>query len=178
MAESESGLEPQNDRARPRAAVVCGLPGVGKTTVAEHVAGRLDAELLRTDVVRKELRPDPEYTDEEDRRVYDELLERARQTLAAGSNVVLDGTFHDAEYRRRARDVTDRFDAEFTLLRIECESAVVRDRIESRTGDASDADFEVHTEFRDLFDSVSLDHVTVDNTHGLDRTARLIDQHI
>lgn len=174
MAESTT----RSDHSRPRAAVVCGVPGVGKTTVAELVAQRLDAELLRTDVVRKELMPDPEYTDEETRRVYDELLGRARRTLAAGRNVVLDGTFHDADYRKRARDITNRLDAEFTLLRIECESEVVRDRIEARSGDASDADFEVHAEFRDIFEPISMDHVTVDNTHGLDRTARQIEQHI
>lgn len=167
---------PRTDHARPRAAVVCGLPGVGKTTVAEHVAQRLDAELFRTDVVRKELYPDPEYTEEERRRVYDDLLARARRSLAAGRNVVLDGTFHDSEYRERARDVSNRVDADFTLLRIECDTAVVRDRIESRSEDASDADFEVHAEFRDLFDPVSLDHVTVDNTDGLARTARQIER--
>lgn len=174
MSESRPG----SDNVRPRVAVVCGLPGVGKTTVAEHVARRLDADLLRTDVIRKELRPDPEYTDEESRRVYEELLERARQSLDAGRNVVLDGTFHDAEYRKLARNVTNRLDADFTLIRIECESAVARDRIASRTGDESDADVEVHAEFRDQFDAISMDHVTVDNTRGLDRTERQVERHL
>lgn len=174
MSESTS----RSDHSRPCAAVVCGLPGVGKSTVAEQVARRLDAELVRTDVVRKELYPDPAYTDEEEQRVYDELLGRARQTLAAGRSVVLDGTFHDAEYRNRARDLSTRLNADFTLFRIECEIEVVRERIESRTDDASDADFEVHVEFRDLFDPISLDHVTVDNTHGRDRTERQIAQYV
>lgn len=174
MAESR----PMSRHARPRAAVVCGPPGVGKTTVAELVARRLDADILRTDVIRKELRPEPAYTDEEDRRVYDEMLTRARGSLAAGTSVVLDGTFRDAEHRRRARDVASRLDADFTLLRIECEPAVVGDRIESRTDDASDADFEVYQEFRDAFDPVSMDHVTVDNSHGIERTTRQVERHV
>jgi hypothetical protein len=50
--------------------VVCGLPGVGKTTVAGMVADRFGAETLRTDVVREELIAEPTYTDEERDAVY------------------------------------------------------------------------------------------------------------
>ena len=39
----------------PTLVVVCGLPGVGKSTVAGVVSDRLEASRLRTDVVRKEL---------------------------------------------------------------------------------------------------------------------------
>ena len=172
-----ASTEPESAHRRPRAVVICGLPGVGKTTVAERVADRVDGTLLRTDVVRKELRPDPEYTDEEDRLVYDELLERARQRLAAGESVVLDGTFRDAEQRERARAVATGADAAFSLLRVECEEAVVKERIEAREDDASDADFDVHAQFRETFDPCSIDHVTVDNTAGLDQVAHQIEQH-
>lgn len=72
--------------------VACGPPGVGKTTVAE-AAAHLDAELLRTDVVRKELFPEPTYTDEEIDRMYRELFARAGGLLETGRSVVLDGTF-------------------------------------------------------------------------------------
>ncbi|PSQ47007.1 kinase, partial [Halobacteriales archaeon SW_6_65_15] len=65
----------------PQLIVVCGLPGVGKTTVAEAIAERVDGRLLRTDVIRKEIISDPDYTAEESRMVYGELFERARQTV-------------------------------------------------------------------------------------------------
>ncbi|MCF2241345.1 AAA family ATPase, partial [Halobacterium salinarum] len=48
--------------AEQRLVVVCGLPGTGKTTVSGHAAETLDAELLRTDVVRTDLFPEPDYT--------------------------------------------------------------------------------------------------------------------
>lgn len=67
-----------------RLVVVCGLPGTGKTTVATEVADRVGGRLLRTDVVRKDLVDDPDYTDAETRRVYDELLDRAERTLGRG----------------------------------------------------------------------------------------------
>jgi hypothetical protein len=144
--------------------VVCGLPGVGKTTVAEHAVDLLDAELLRTDVVRKELFPDPDYTDAEQSAVYDELLSRARSHLAGGRSVVLDGTFHACEYRERALGVADATDSAGHLLRVVGEQSTVEDRIVDREDDASDADVRVHRHYRDLFEPVERDHVEVDNS--------------
>jgi hypothetical protein len=150
--------------------VVCGLPGVGKTTVAEYAVDLLDAELLRTDVVRKELFPDPDYTDAEQSAVYDELLSRARARLSEGQSVVLDGTFHAREYRERALDVADPTDSTGHLLRVVGEQSTVEDRIVEREDDASDADVRVHRHYRDLFESVERDHVEVDNSGDLDAT--------
>lgn len=158
-------------------AVVCGLPGVGKTTVAETVADRVDGRLIRTDVVRKEILTDPDYTEEEFRMVYDELFDRARETVEGGRSVVLDGTFQDDRRRTRAAELSATLDAEFRLVKVECAERVVRDRIESREGDASDADFEVHRAYRETFDAIARDHVTVDNSEGLDSTLRQVDEH-
>lgn len=156
--------------------VVCGLPGVGKTTVADTVADRVDGRLLRTDVIRKEILTDPEYTEEESRMVYDELFDRARATVEDGTSVVLDGTFRDAVRRTRAADLSASLDAEFRLVKVECAERVVRDRIESREGDASDADFEIHRMYRETFDAISRDHVTVDNSDGLESTLQQVDE--
>lgn len=152
--------------------VVCGLPGVGKTTVAETVAERLDARLLRTDVVRKEILPDPSYTPQETGMVYGELFRRGHETLESGRSVVFDGTFKNRLFRERARSLADDVDVTFELLKVECAESVVRERIAAREGDASDADFEVHTTLREEFDPVEMDHRTVDNSTDLDRTLR------
>lgn len=157
--------------------VVCGLPGVGKTTVAETISERVDGTLLRTDVVRKELLSDPDYTEAESRLVYDELFDRARAGLERGRSVVLDGTFQDEERRKRAGRLASTLSAEFRLVKVECSEGVVRNRIEHREGDASDADFEVHTLYRETFDPLSRDHVTVDNSNGFESTRRQVSAH-
>lgn len=82
--------------------VVCGLPGVGKTTVSTELAERTGDELLRSDVVRSDVVVDPSYTPGEIRRVYDELFERARQRLSTDGGAVLDATFGRTELRDRA----------------------------------------------------------------------------
>ncbi|UPV75197.1 AAA family ATPase [Halorussus limi] len=171
MSETES-LDAR--QRTPQFVVVCGLPGVGKTTVAEDIAERLDGRLLRTDVVRKDILDDPDYTEAEARMVYRELFERASDVVEGGRSVVLDGTFKDAADRERAVELCESLDAEFRLVKVECDEAVVRDRIASREDDASDADFEVHAMYREQFDAVSADHVTVDNSESAAETRRQV----
>jgi len=145
-------------------AVVCGLPGVGKTTVARAVADRIGADVLRTDVVRKELVEEPRYTAAETRRVYDELLRRAGRRLETGAPAALDGTFGTRAYRVHARAVAADAGVPFRLMKVECDPATVRDRMAARTGDASDADFAIHLLHRRAFDSLRTEHATVDNS--------------
>ncbi|MFC6786487.1 AAA family ATPase [Halobaculum halobium] len=149
--------------------VVCGLPGAGKSTVAEAVADRLDAALVRTDVVRKELFPDPSYTDEESRRTYRAVFDRAEDRLAAGEPVVLDGTFRRASRRREARDLADRRGAEVEVVRVRCDEETAKARIRSRENDPSDADTDVYELLREEFEPVE-DPVVVDNSGDLDAT--------
>ena len=155
--------------------VVCGLPGAGKTTVAEHVADLLDAELLRTDVVRTDLFPDPEYTDAELRAVYDELFERAAAIVRRGDSVVLDGTFQHREHRDSAQTTADELGVPATLVKVECEEAVVRERIRQRSDDESDADFEIHQQYRESFDSIEREHAVLDNSDGLASTREQVE---
>lgn len=159
----------------PVLAVVCGLPGVGKSTVSRAIADRLDASVLRTDVIRKDLYADPSYTTAETVSVYDELLTRAFDHLDVGESVVLDATFKTSERRIQARDLATQVGARFRLVRVECDEAVLERRIRERDG-VSDADFDVHVEFRDRFEPVELDHLVVDNSGSTaateDRVAR------
>ena len=157
----------------PTLVVVCGLPGVGKSTVARAVADRLGAARLRTDVVRKELFEDPEYTDRETAAVYDELLSRARNRLLEGEPVVLDGTFKQRDRRAEASELAAALGVRFRLLRVECEESVVERRIVERDG-VSDADLEVHRQFRERFEPVEMDHVVVDNSGSEAETRRQV----
>jgi hypothetical protein len=149
---------------------VCGVPGVGKSTVAELVADELEATLLRTDVVRLDVVDDPEYTDAERRRVYGELFARAHDRLAVGEAVVLDATFQKRVYRRHARRVAGAADADFRAVLVECADEVATARIAARSDGPSDADLAVRRVIAGAFEPVEIDHVTVDNSGSLDAT--------
>lgn len=164
--------------------VVCGLPGVGKTTVAERIADHLGGRVLRTDVIRKELFDEPTYADAETETVYAELIDRARRRVAAGEAVVLDATFADERFRVAAGEMADRVADGVTLVKVECDESVVEQRIRRRDG-ISDADFDIHLRFKRSFDRIDaggdrsdrvwVDVVVVDNSGDETETFAQVD---
>ena len=145
-------------QGRVRLVLVGGLPGTGKSTLAERLAGSRGWVLLRSDEVRKELAGVPHdqpqraayrkglYTEERTSEVYGELLERAGRALSLGETVVLDASWSDASWRQEAADVAE--DTSSDLAELECrvpeEEALARIRKRARAGgDASDADEDV-----------------------------------
>lgn len=160
---------------RQRLVVLCGLPGVGKSTVAEQVTDRLDAERLRTDAVRKDLFAEPTYAEAETERVYAELHERARERLNAGESVVLDATFAQQVFRNDAREVAADSGVDFLLVRVVCAEPVVEQRLADRE-DISDADIEIHRQFREEFEEIEVDHAVVDNSGTPAETTAQVEQ--
>lgn len=91
-----------------------GLPGSGKSSVAGCVAARLreqgwDVLFLQMDERRKAYFPEPQYTDEERARAYELFADEAAQTVAAGKNVIMDGTAPKLLMRERAREKIQKF---------------------------------------------------------------------
>lgn len=166
---------PTTDAEAGDLVVVCGLPGVGKTTVAERIADRVDGGVLRTDVIRKELCPDPTYSDAETEAVYEELIDRACDRVAAGESVVLDATFADARHRAAVRGMAERTAGGFAIVKVECDEPVVKRRMERRDG-ISDADFGIHLRFKQLFDEVNDADVVVDNSGDQAATFTQVDE--
>jgi predicted kinase len=157
-----------------RLVAVCGLPGVGKSTVAKYIADRLGADRLRTDVVRQDLFEDPEYTGKERHAVYEELYERTRGLLDDGASVVLDATFAEKRHRDGVTDLARDCGIDFQLVKVVCDSSTVERRIVERD-DISDADLDVYRWFRDTFDPIEIDYVTVDNSESKAQTRRQVE---
>lgn len=160
----------------PALVVVCGLPGVGKSTVASWIADRLDAAYFRTDEIRKELFPEPAYTRAETETVYETLVERGRAALARGENAVLDGTFKRRRHRLEPVEVARELAVTFRLVKVEAAESVVRDRIRDRTEDVSDADVSVHEQFREEFEPIDIDHEVLDNSAQFAVTERELER--
>lgn len=137
--------------ATARLILIGGGPGTGKTTLANALTETLDAQVISTDVVRRELQQSGELVGEAGQldsglyapgnvsKVYAVVLERASRLLGQGRSVILDGTWRDARQRRRALEVAQRGSA--AVVEIACESQLseAQDRIESRRSATSDA---------------------------------------
>lgn len=133
---------------QPIVLAVGGLSGTGKSTLARELAKALGAELLSSDIVRRELfdgqaRPagvdQGVYRPESRRQVYQELFRRAGALHREKVHVVLDATFSQADDVQAASAVAT--DPRALLLAIECHCApqVARERIAARQRADSDA---------------------------------------
>lgn len=143
------------ERATVGLVLVGGLPGTGKTTVAQGLGQCLEAPVLRSDVIRKELAglepgehaPAPFgsgiYSGPHTERTYAELLARARRHLALGETVVVDASFGSDRHREAARQLADEVDATVVELRCDLAAGEAAQRMLRRAAggsDASDAD--------------------------------------
>ena len=85
-----------------------GLPGCGKTTIAERVEALLhengvNAKTLQLDEIRKVITPHPRYTEEERDIVYASLAYMAKLLAEDRINVIIDATANRRRYRDLAR---------------------------------------------------------------------------
>jgi hypothetical protein len=139
------------ESGRVRLVLVGGLPGTGKSTVADGLAERLGAVVVSSDPLRKELAglspADPAgagyaeglYRPEHTAATYAAMRARAAELLARGESVVLDASWTDAEERARVTALAGEADAELTALECRAPLAVTGPRIRDRRGSASDA---------------------------------------
>ena len=139
----------------------CGLPGVGKTTLAEAVAPLIDAIVLSTDKIRKELIPKPTYTVEEKSLVYNVMLLVAKYLHGAGVNCILDATFNTERSRREAIDKLGIKRPQLHIVECLCPEDMAIERLKSRKGDYSDADVSVYKSMKQLYEPVKEDHIIV-----------------
>lgn len=140
--------------------IVCGLPGVGKSTTAREIGAETGADIIRSDAVRKQLFDEPTYSSQETEQVYEAMLDRARATLP--EPVVLDATFRQRRHRSMAVALARARSVDYQIVKVECEESVVRRRISERTNDPSDADFSIYQQVE--FEPLTRDAIIVDNT--------------
>ena len=128
------------EEAAARMVLVGGLPGSGKTTLARRLAARPGWVLLSTDAIRPGHRGDDNrYTVQSRDLVYDHLLARASAALGAGASVVLDATWQREEWRQHARTLAADMHAVIEEICCVTDDATARARLQSRTGDDSEA---------------------------------------
>ena len=152
-----------------RLVVIFGLSGSGKSFLARILNEEFGYRWIRSDVVRKELaglKPEQEakaefgkgiYTEDMTKRVYEEMVRRAKELLKEGKRVVLDATF----LKRWQRDlVRSRFKDVLFIFATASEEEIKR-RLAKRK-DVSDADFAIYLKQKEIFEPPEeIDYVEV-----------------
>jgi uncharacterized protein len=136
---------------KPKLVCIGGLSGTGKSSLAMRLLHLCDpapgAILVRSDVERKRLSgvslterlPKSVYTAETSQQVYAAMFARAETALKSGFSIVLDAVFLLEAQRAMACDLCERLGVAFRGYWLEASDTVKRQRIASRTEDASDA---------------------------------------
>jgi aminoglycoside phosphotransferase family enzyme/predicted kinase len=158
--------ELEEPKRKPCLLLVAGLPGTGKSKLAQGLADRAGFCLIRSDVVRKELAglslegqtplhlPESHYTPEWNERTYAECLRRAEQLLFEGKRVLVDATFREEQRRRTFLEAAVRWGVPGCLLLCRAAPETVRRRLEERQGDASDADWSIYLQVAESWEEI------------------------
>ena len=145
-------------RRRPALIVTHGLPGCGKSTVAQIALERLGAIRVRSDVERKRLfglapLADSKalldadiYSEDATRRTYVRLHELARGVIAAGYTVIVDAAFVLHVERENFRKLAQELEVPFVIASVQSDAALLDERLALRSRlrtDPSEADVAV-----------------------------------
>jgi predicted kinase len=157
---------------------MCGLPGVGKTTIARQLAPLINGVVLSTDKIRKEIFPKPTYGRRERKLIYDILILLAKYLCNSNVNCILDATFSIEKSRQEIRNKLGLCSKKIRIIECVCPEDIVIAPLNVRKYDFSDADISVYKNMKRIYEPVKEEHVTVDTSKisniEIERIARLI----
>ncbi len=158
----------QSLNSQPKLIMVMGLPGVGKTYLAQHLAEHIHAYHLSTDIIRKEMTGMPIekhcfegygkgiYTREVSAQTYQELYQRTNNFLSQGKSCIIDATFLWEKSRAEAKQIADKNHARFYIIDCTCPEKLVMQRMKKREKEfsLSDATPEIYYRIKDNVEAV------------------------
>ena len=153
--------------------MLVGLPGTGKSRLARRLGAALDAQVVESDRVPKQLFAEPRYTGGEHAAVYGWCHTVLRSALVVGRSVIFDATNLEERVRRRVYDIADACNAQLAIIWVTCPPAMVQERMLRRQDrldedDLSDADWWVYLSLRRKVEPIRRPHVVVNTAAGLE----------
>ena len=126
--------------------IVCGLPGTGKSTLAQALAAKLDGEHVSSDIIRKKMLEERTYSEQEKYRVYERMVHEAEILLRGGKSVIADATFYRKRTRQQMLDAARRSGKKVLIVECVLDEETIEERMEIRRvgrESESEADFSV-----------------------------------
>jgi predicted kinase len=178
--------------------IACGLPATNKTETTEIIARVKGYEMLRTDIIRKEVLQGEDIFDEKvasnmDKRklVYDKMFSVAGDLASRGRGVILDATFITQALRRRAAEVAAENNKTFIIQQTSCPQAYSLDKISKRSKENYESNALTEQAYlnnkkkfepidlddlKSLYPSLTIVHLIVDTASDLDDEWFVIDK--
>jgi len=155
---------------KPTLILMAGLMGTGKSVRARLIAHRVGADIIQTDVVRKEIlniEPTEQhyeafdkgiYSDEVTRKTYNRAIELASEKLREGKSVIIDASYRSGDDRRKSFETAQRLHAAFFIIECVCPENIIKERLISRMsdgGEVSDGRWEIYQAQKETFDAIT-----------------------
>ncbi|OGG17562.1 hypothetical protein A3D78_01745 [Candidatus Gottesmanbacteria bacterium RIFCSPHIGHO2_02_FULL_39_14] len=119
-----------------------GLPGVGKTTLANKIKEMTGGMILGSNYIRRKIFgcdaytcvnvPLMPFTDQEIMLSYRTILYCAELVLSCGRTVIMDATFQKKVYVEMAKEIAKKTGHQFVLVKVICDEAVCKERMDER----------------------------------------------
>jgi predicted kinase len=143
--------------------IVFGLPGSGKSYFAYRLAARLGMGYISSDRLRKRIRGNPGYSENEKMQVYVEMLARMKTAIKFKRDLVLDATFYKEELRRKFRDAAGD-DTAIVFIEIRAQERIIAKRLQAERED-SEADIEVYKKIKSQWQPMPDRHLVFRSTN-------------
>jgi len=179
-------------RRRPILLITTGLVGTGKTALAQALAKRLGLVVISSDVTRKKLAGIPVtehrfgefdtgiYSAEFSKKTYDKMFSEAKDFLTEGGSVILDASFIKAKERLKAKELAEKWGADFFIVECSLDEKTIKQRLARRLKEVSTSDgrWEIYQPQKRAFDPVvevpPQNHVIIDTSKPISETVRQI----
>jgi len=105
-----------------------GLPGAGKTTVAEIIEDLTEAVRLSSDDARFMIWDTPEFSDAEHFQLYEYLDDQTKHLLEAGKSVIYDANLNRYIHRKEKYELAKQFGATCQLIWVKTPLELAKER--------------------------------------------------
>ena len=158
--------------------VICGLPGTGKTFLANKLSSYVNATVLSTDKIRKELFEKPTYTAWERTLIYDVLFLLAKYLHSSGINCILDGTFNMEKSRSEVKELLNLTNDQIHIIECICPEDMIITRLLLRKDDYSDANVSIYLKMKKIYEPVRQKHISINTIKPIDKNIEKILKYI
>ncbi len=153
----------------PKLLMLAGLPGAGKSAFAREVSSHRPFLRLESDRIRKFLAPQPQYTPDEHRRVFQACHQLLDVFLEQGYPLIFDATNLTERSRRPVYAIARKRGAPFAIAVVTAPPEIVRQRLRARKSGLdpetwSDAGWDIYSRMAPAWETVRCPHFLVDTS--------------